>query len=68
MCQSSSAPVSERTAIAATARPRATSAASITRRRSKRSLTTPPTSRNAIVGTVMAMPTTASAVGVFESA
>ena len=68
MCHSSRAPVIDRTAITATASPRPTSAASIRRRRSKRSLMTPPSSRNTIVGTVMAMPTTASAVGVLESA
>ncbi len=68
MCQSSSAPVSDRTAITPIASPRATSAASIRRRRSKRSLMTPPSRRKAIVGTVMAIPTTASAVGVFDSA
>ena len=68
MCQSSSAPVSDRTAITPIASPRATSAASIRRRRSKRSLMTPPSRRKAIVGTVMAIPTTASAVGVLESA
>ena len=33
------------------------------RRRSKRSLATPPTSRNTIVGTVIAMPTTPIAAG-----
>jgi hypothetical protein len=37
------------------------------RRRSKRSLTTPPTSRKRKSGRVQAMPTTASAVGAFES-
>ena len=42
MCHSSSAPVSDSTAIAPIASPRATSAASIRRRRSKRSLRTPP--------------------------
>jgi hypothetical protein len=37
------------------------------RRRSKRSLTTPPSSSSTMCGTVMAMPTTESAVGAFES-
>ena len=67
MCQISRAPVSDRTAIAAIASPRTTSAPSIRRRRSKRSLMTPPSSRNAIVGIVIAIPTIASAVGVLES-
>ncbi len=67
-CHSSSMPVIDSSAMAATATPRVTSAASITRRRSRRSETTPPSSRNAIVGIVIAMPTSASAVGAFDSA
>jgi hypothetical protein len=39
----------------------------MSRRRSRRSDIAPPISRNAIVGTVIAMPTSASAVGAFES-
>jgi hypothetical protein len=68
MCQSCSDPVSDSTAIRATARPRTASAASSTRRRSKRSVTTPPSSSSTIVGTVIAMPTIESAVGAFEIA
>ena len=68
MCQSSSVPVSDSTAISPTAAPRTTSAASSTRRRSKRSVTTPPISSSTIVGTVIAIPTIESAVGAFESA
>ena len=37
------------------------------RRRSNRSLATPPTSRKTIVGTVMAMPTSDIAVAVSDS-
>ncbi len=37
------------------------------RRRSRRSLATPPTSRNTIVGTVIAMPTSDIAVAVSDS-
>ena len=48
-----------------TARP--TSAQSMTFRRSSRSLSTPPGSRKAIVGTVIPMPTSASAAGAFQS-
>jgi hypothetical protein len=67
MCQISSAPVIDSTAITAIASPRTTSAPSIRRRRSTRSLMTPPSSRKTIVGIVMAIPTIASAVGVLES-
>ncbi len=67
MCHSSSAPASARIAIVPTANPRAASAQIITRRRSKRSLTTPPMSRNTIVGIVIAMPTMPSAVGSLDS-
>ena len=67
-CQSSSAPASESAAIAPTARARIRSAATISRRRSKRSLRTPPRSRSTSVGTVMATPTMARAVGAFDSA
>jgi hypothetical protein len=41
---------------------------SITRRRSKRSLSTPPSSKNAIVETLIAIPTIDRAVGTLESA
>ena len=68
MCHSASAPVIDRTARTPTATARVASAPSSTRRRSKRSLATPPTSSRTIVGTVIAMPTIASAVGVFDSA
>ena len=68
MCHSSSAPVSESSAMRPTASPRTTSAATMIRRRSKRSLSTPPSSRKAIVGTVIAIPTSARAVGALESA
>ena len=68
MCQTSSIPVSESIAMAPTASPRTTSAASITRLRSTRSLTTPPTSRKTMVGTVIAIPTIARAAGAFERA
>jgi hypothetical protein len=47
--------------------PRRTSARIITRRRSKRSLITPLTSRKSTWGKVQATPTTDSAVGAFES-
>ncbi len=63
MCQSCSTPARASTAIRPTAKPRTTSVARITRRRSKRSLTTPPSSRHAIVGSVIAIPTIASALG-----
>ena len=39
----------------------------MTVRRSRRSLTTPPGRRHAIVGTVIAIPTTESAAGAFQS-
>ena len=68
MCHSSRAPVSESSAMSPTASPRRTSAATMTRRRSKRSLTTPPRSRKAMVGTVIVIPTSASAVGALDSA
>ena len=51
-----------------TATPRARSAKSMRRRRSSRSLSTPPSSRNAIVGIVIAIPTIESAAGALESA
>ena len=62
------APVEERTARRPITTARSPSAASITVRRSKRSLTTPPGSRQAIVGTVIAIPITESAAGAFQSA
>ena len=46
---------------------RSASAAIITRRRSNRSLTTPPNSRKTICGTVIATPTIESAVGAFDN-
>src|SRR5436190_4457156 len=67
-CQSWSCPLIARPAISARATPRAASAATRIERRSSRSLATPPTSRNTIVGTVIAMPTTDSAVGASDSA
>ena len=59
--------MTDSTPITPTASPRTRSDAIITRRRSKRSLATPPSSRNATWGTVMASPTTASAAGAFDS-
>ena len=53
---------------AATLSARSASAAIITRRRSNRSLTTPPINRKTICGTVIVTPTIESAVGVFERA
>jgi hypothetical protein len=50
-----------------TAAARTTSAHNISSRRSCRSLRTPPSSRNATVGTVIPMPTIESAAGVFQS-
>ena len=61
--QNASAPVTASAASAARTTARTASAISITRRRSKRSLTAPPISRHAIVGIVIAIPTVASAVG-----
>ena len=61
VCASASA------ASTAIASPRPASASSITRRRSNRSLTAPPTSRHAIVGSDIAMPTIDSAAGAFQS-
>ena len=55
------------TPMTPTAVPRTASDAIITRRRSKRSLATPPSSRNATWGTVMASPTTARAAGALDS-
>ena len=49
------------------ATPRTASDAIISRRRSNRSLATPPNSSRATWGTVMASPTTAMAAGVFDS-
>ena len=46
---------------------RAASEAIITLRRSNRSLTTPPRSRRATWGRVMATPTTDMAIGAFDS-
>ena len=66
-CQTSSTPVSERTASAPTARPRTTSEAIITRRRGKRSLATPPISTNTTIGRLQATPTADMAVGTFDS-
>jgi len=60
-------PVAESTARRPMTAARSASAASITERRSKRSLTTPPGSRQAIVGTVMEIPITESAAGAFQS-
>ncbi len=59
--------VNASTAISPTAQARPRSATSITRRRSKRSLTVPPMSRQAISGTVIAIPITESASGLFQS-
>ena len=67
MCQISIMPVSESTASSPTATKRSRSEASMIRRRSNRSLATPPTSRKTIVGTVMAMPTSDIAVAVSDS-
>ena len=66
-CQSSSTPVSDSTAMTATASARTRSVAIMIRRRSTRSLITPPTSRNAAIGRVHATPISESAVGVSES-
>ena len=60
-------PVSVSAASTADGRGRIRSAATITRRRSKRSETAPPTSSSTIVGTVIAIPTNESAVGAFDS-
>ena len=65
--QNASAPVTESAASTARTTARTVSADSITRRRSKRSLTAPPISRHAIVGIVIAIPTVASAVGASDS-
>ena len=61
-------PVSESTASTAIAAARTASAASMIARRLSRSLTTPPGSRQTIVGTVMAIPTIESAAGAFQTA
>ena len=61
-------PVSDSTASAAIATARTASAASMTARRLRRSLTTPPGSRHTIVGMVIAIPTIASAAGAFQTA
>src|ERR1700751_250423 len=61
-----SAPANPSAAIAVTAAARARSEAIRTRRRSKRSLTVPPASRQKIIGTVIATPITASAPGAFQ--
>ena len=66
-CQTSRAPVRASQASARPAAARSTSAPIMILRRSKRSLATPPSRRNRIVGTVIAMPTTDIAVGVLES-
>ena len=68
MCQSSRAPVSESSAISPTASPRRTSAATMTRRRSKRSLTHAAQEQEGDRGTVIVIPTSASAVGALDSA
>ena len=60
-------PLNASSASSPTATPRIRSEATITRRRSKRSLTAPPTSRRTMVGTVIAMPTNDSAVGASDS-
>ena len=62
-CQISIAPVSDSTPIAMSATARTTSAATSTRRRSTRSVTTPPVSRNATMPSVQAVPTIDSATG-----
>ena len=67
-CHRCNAPVSESTPIPAMAAHRTASATTITRRRSSRSLITPPTSTNTTCGIVMARPTSASAAGAFDSA
>ena len=54
--------------IAAVAEPGMASDTMSARRRSKRSLTAPPTSRSKTCGTIQATPTSASAVGTFEIA
>jgi len=61
-------PVSDSTASTPIATARTASAASITARRLMRSLTTPPGSRQTMVGTVIAIPTTDSAAGAFQTA
>ena len=53
--------------MASSAQPRTTSAISMTRRRSKRSLTKPPNSSSRICGTDIAIIVRPSAVGRFDS-
>jgi hypothetical protein len=60
-----STPAAARPANAANVAPRTLSAAIRTRRRSRRSLTTPPTSRKSTCGSVIAKPTRDSALGEF---
>jgi hypothetical protein len=48
--------------------PRTMSALTMMRRRSKRSLSTPPSSSRAMVGIVIVIPTSARAVGALDSA
>ena len=66
-CQTSRTPASARPARTAPASARRRSAATISVRREKRSLATPPMSKNMIVGTVIAIPTSAIAVGELDS-
>ena len=66
-CHTSRTPPSARPASTAPASARRRSAATISVRREKRSLATPPTSRNVIVGTVIAIPTIDIAVGALDS-
>ncbi|CAN5703088.1 hypothetical protein BH24ACT26_BH24ACT26_23500 [soil metagenome] len=67
MCHSSIRPATDRIPIEPIAMQRTTSEAIITRRRSKRSLTTPPMSRKTTMGRLHATPTTDIAVGTFDS-
>ena len=66
-CHRRRAPVAASTPSRPTATARTASEAIMTRRRSKRSLTTPPTSSSATWGMVMATPTTEKAAGAFDS-
>lgn len=58
--------VSASTAIPVIATPRTTSDAIITRRRSNRSLITPPINRNSTIGKLQATLTMENAVGTFD--
>src|SRR5271166_864893 len=67
MCHRRSAPLAARRASRVSSAARARSASIITLRRSWRSLTTPPKRSRAIRGTVMAIPSSDSAAGAFDS-